>query len=64
MLAIGLRRRSRVLEPTGALTYAQLVAGARRVAGAIRDDEARPGEGAVAILSSLDSSVVVAVLAL
>ena len=54
--------RVALLEPTGALTYAQLVAGARRVAGVILGDEAGPGGGTVAILSSLDSSAVLAVL--
>ena len=54
--------RVALLEPTGALTYAELVAGARRVAGAILGEEAGPGGGAVAILSSLDSSAVLAVL--
>jgi acyl-coenzyme A synthetase/AMP-(fatty) acid ligase/acyl carrier protein len=63
--------RVAVLDPAGALTYRQLVAGARCVAGAILDgdfpgpvppDGAAPGGGAVAILSSLDSWAVLAVL--
>jgi len=54
--------RVALLEPTGALTYTQLVAGARRVAGVILGGKAGPGEGTVAILSSLDSSAVLAVL--
>src|SRR5262245_60383028 len=53
--------RVAVLEPAGALTYAELVAGARRVAGAILEAEASDG-GAVAILSSVDSSAVLALL--
>ncbi len=62
--AVAARHPERValLEPTGALTYAQLVAGARRVAGVILGDKAGPGGGTVAILSSLDSSAVLAVL--
>ena len=56
--AVAARHPERValLEPTGALTYRELVAGARRVAGVILGDEAGPGGGTVAILSSLDSS--------
>ena len=63
--------RVAVLEPAGSLTYHQLGAEARRVASAIlggggRDptgpDGARPGSGAVAILSALDSHAIVAVL--
>jgi acyl-coenzyme A synthetase/AMP-(fatty) acid ligase/acyl carrier protein len=62
--AVAARHPERValLEPTGALTYTQLVAGARRVAGAILGGDAGPGGGAVAILSSLDSSAILAVL--
>jgi acyl-coenzyme A synthetase/AMP-(fatty) acid ligase/acyl carrier protein len=63
--------RVAILEPAGSLTYHQLGAEARRVASAIlrgdgrgptRHDEARPGSGAVAILSVLNSHAVVAVL--
>jgi acyl-coenzyme A synthetase/AMP-(fatty) acid ligase/acyl carrier protein len=63
--------RVAVLEPAGSLTYHQLGAEARRVASAILGgdgrapsgpDGARPGSGAVAILSALDSHAIVAVL--
>jgi acyl-coenzyme A synthetase/AMP-(fatty) acid ligase/acyl carrier protein len=63
--------RVAVLEPAGSLTYHQLGAEARRVAsaiigederGATGPDGARPGSGAVAILSALDSHAIVAVL--
>ena len=63
--------RVAVLEPTGSLTYQQLGAKARRVASAILSgggrgptgpDGGRPGSGAVAILSALDSHAIVAVL--
>ncbi len=63
--------RVAVLEPSGTLTYQQLGAEVRRVARAILEGDgrgpigpygARPGSGAVAILSALDSHAVVAVL--
>jgi yersiniabactin nonribosomal peptide synthetase len=63
--------RVAVLEPAGSLTYRQLGAEARRVAGTILEgdergragpDGARAGSGAVAILSDLDSRAVVTVL--
>ena len=63
--------RVAVLEPAGSLTYRQLGTEARRVANAIvggdgpgptGPDRDRPGSGAVAILSALDSHAIVAVL--
>ncbi|HKZ04671.1 MAG TPA: non-ribosomal peptide synthetase [Methylomirabilota bacterium] len=55
--------RLAVLEPAGSLTYRQLGERARRVAGALTGpDGSRAGNGAVAILSSLDAHAIVAVL--